>query len=46
LWGRLRENLYLTASTVSLKGIVELDEVYVAEGQGFKAPWEGNIWRG
>jgi len=29
---RLRENLYLTASTVSLKGIVELDEVYVSAG--------------
>lgn len=29
---RLRENLYLTASTVRLKGIVELDEVYVTAG--------------
>jgi len=29
---KLRENLYLTASTVSLKGIVELDEVYVTAG--------------
>ena len=29
---RLRMNLYLTASTVSLKGIVELDEVYVTTG--------------
>jgi len=28
----LRENLYLTASTVSLKSIVELDEVYVTAG--------------
>lgn len=30
--GRLRENLYLTASTVRLQGIVELDEVYVTAG--------------
>lgn len=30
--GKLRENLYLTASTVSLKGIAELDEVYVTAG--------------
>lgn len=29
---RLRENLYLTASSVSLKGVVELDEVYVTAG--------------
>jgi len=29
---RLRENLYLTASSLSLKGIVELDEVYVTAG--------------
>jgi len=29
---RLRENLYLTASTISLKGVVELDGVYVTAG--------------
>lgn len=29
---KLRQNLYLTASTVSLKGIVEMDEVYVTAG--------------
>lgn len=29
---RLRENIYLTTSTQSLKGIVELDEVYVVAG--------------
>lgn len=29
---KLRENLYLTASTIRLKGIVELDEVYVTAG--------------
>jgi len=29
---RLRLNLYLTASTVKLKGVVELDEVYVTAG--------------
>jgi len=29
---KLRENLYLTASTVRLKGIVEVDEVYVTAG--------------
>ncbi|KPV61759.1 MAG: hypothetical protein AOA66_1729 [Candidatus Bathyarchaeota archaeon BA2] len=29
---KLRENLYLTASTVSLEGIVGLDEVYVTAG--------------
>jgi len=27
-----RLNLYLTASTIKLKGVVELDEVYVAAG--------------
>jgi transposase-like protein len=29
---KLRENLYLTASTMKLRGIVELDEVYVTAG--------------
>lgn len=29
---KLRENLYLTASTIKLKGIVEVDEVYVKAG--------------
>ena len=29
---KLRENLYLTASTVSLKGVIEMDDVYVTAG--------------
>jgi len=29
---RLRKNLYLTASTMKLRGIVELEEVYVTTG--------------
>jgi hypothetical protein len=29
---RLRLNLYLTASTIKLQGVVELDEVYVTAG--------------
>lgn len=32
LVGRLRENLYLTAPTTKLGGIVEMDEVYVTAG--------------